>query len=74
MCINYTDSICSDTASTCGSGVLQFSSIYTSNGFTNFLYASDECVVNTSSLAVEEVSLHSQYMNFSIFETILGIS
>ena len=86
MCINYTDSVCSDTTSTSGAGVLQFSRIYTSNGFTNFLYASDACVVNTylkynSSLAIEEVSLHSKCMSLSIesleisgFETILGIS
>ena len=86
MCINYTDSVCNDTTSTSGSGVLQFSPIYTSNGFTNFLYASDECVVNTylkyaSSLAIEEVSLHSKCMSLSIesleisgFETILGIT
>ena len=66
MCIYYTDLVCSDTTSTSGSGVLQFSPIYTSNGFTNFLYASDECVdrlVNTylkRSLAIEEVSLHSK--------------
>ena len=86
MCINYTDLVCSDTTSTSGSGVLQFSPIYTSNGFTNFLYASDACVVNTylkytSSLAIEEVSLHSKCLSLSIesleisgFETILGIS
>ena len=85
MCINYTDLVCRDTTSTSGSGVLQFSPIYTSNGFTNFLYASDACVVNTylkytSSLAIEEVSLHSKCLSLSIesleisgFETILGI-
>ena len=86
MCINYTDSVCNDTTSTSGSVILQFSPIYTSNGFTNFLYASDECVVNTylkymSSLAIEEVSLHSKCMSLSIesleisgFETILRIT